>query len=154
MTTVLLPLILSTTTPPPDAMISGDWILKLIGALFTGAALLLGRYWGRREAAGVTLESPVPELPVRKVFTPPSFSQHQELVRRVAALEYETKSHREYVEAQLRDIRRESSEQFVKLMNAGEVRKDAIMESFREEMNRIYTRLNSVSDQLKKSSAP
>ena len=138
-------------------MIDGEWLLAaaktVIVALGTGgAAWIVAFKKGQATAGEVSLQDPVPEVPVRKVYTPPSFYQHQDLVRRVAALEHESKAHREYVEAQLRDIRRENAEQFVKLMNAGETRKDAIMESFREEMNRIYLRINSFSDQLSKSS--
>ncbi len=47
-------------------MISGDWLIKIIGAIFTGAALVLGRYWGRKEAASeersVTFKPPVPTV--------------------------------------------------------------------------------------------
>ncbi len=59
----LLPLLFANLTPP-DTMISGDWMLKLVAALFTGAALVLGRYWGKREAVqqDVTLKSPVPTV--------------------------------------------------------------------------------------------
>lgn len=62
----LLPLL--SNTLPPDAMISGDWMLKLIGALFTGAALILGRYWGKRDAIqqDVTLKTPVPTVNTRE----------------------------------------------------------------------------------------
>ena len=59
-------------------------------------------------------------------------------------IEGEAKEHRDYVESQLRDIRREQAEQFVKLMQAGEVRKDAIMES----MNGMIRGFHSRVDQL------
>lgn len=52
-----------------DAMISGDWVLKLVGALFTGAALVLGRYLGRKEIqneSSVTLKKPVPTIQTRE----------------------------------------------------------------------------------------
>jgi hypothetical protein len=49
-----------------DPMISGDWVLKAIAAIFTGAALVLGRYWGRKEAASesreVSFKPPVPTV--------------------------------------------------------------------------------------------
>lgn len=132
-----------------ETMISGEWLtgftVAIIGAI--GSSLLA---WKKGEAKGrgenVTLKEPVPELPVRKVYTPPTFSQHQELVRRVAALETESKEHREYVEGQLRDIRREQSEQFVKLMNAGETRKDAIMDSINDMVRSFHSRVDNLID--------
>jgi hypothetical protein len=62
-----LPLLLATTLPP-DPMISGDWLVKIVGALFAGAALILGRYWGKREATqqDVTLKTPVPTVNTRE----------------------------------------------------------------------------------------
>jgi hypothetical protein len=53
------------TAAGADALVSGDWVLKLIGAIFTGAALVLGRYWGRKESETtreVTLKKPVPTV--------------------------------------------------------------------------------------------
>ncbi len=130
-------------------MIPGDWLtafaVAVIGAV--GAAMLA---WKKGEAKGrgdkVTLQEPIPEMPVKRVYTPPTFSQHQELVRRVAVIENEAKEHREYVEAQLRDIRREQSEQFVKLMNAGEVRKDAIMQSMNDMVRAFHSRVDQLID--------
>lgn len=52
-----------------DHAISGDWLLKVIAAIFTGVALIAGRYWGRKEAASesrdVTLKKPVPTVVTR-----------------------------------------------------------------------------------------
>jgi hypothetical protein len=51
-----------------DPMISGEWIIKIIGAIFTGAALILGRYWGRKEKeseSSVTIKKPVPTILTR-----------------------------------------------------------------------------------------
>jgi hypothetical protein len=136
-----------------ETMISGEWItafvVAVIGAVASGLVA-----WKKGEAKGrgdkVTLQEPVPEIPVKRVFSPPTFYRHQELVRRVASLENETKEHREYVEGPLRDIRRENGEQFVKLMNAGEDRKDKIMDGFAKDMARIHERMNKIFDQLKK----
>lgn len=49
-------------------MLSGDWVLKLVGAMFTGAALILGRLWGRKESETreVTLKKPVPTVVTRE----------------------------------------------------------------------------------------
>jgi hypothetical protein len=144
----MLPLILAQAQP--DTMISGEWLTTTLKVIIAGLALILGKYWGQRVAANasrdVTLKDPVPEIAAKRVYSPPTFSQHQELVRRVASLENETKEHREYVEAQLRDIRREQAEQFVKLMNAGETRKDAIMESMNDMVRNFHSRVDQLID--------
>jgi hypothetical protein len=135
-----------------ETMISGEWIIAMITTLGVAIGGVIKAYKvGEAKGRGdkVTLQEPVPEVPIRKVFTPPTFTQHQDLMRRVDVLEKGTQAHREYVEGQFRDIRREGSEQFIKLMNAGETRKDAIMEEVRKEMGRIYDRLNKLSEQLK-----
>lgn len=50
---------LADAVTAPDPMISGNWIITLIGALVSGAALLLGKAQGKKEARekrSVTLE--------------------------------------------------------------------------------------------------
>jgi hypothetical protein len=51
----------------PDAMISGNWIIGVIGALASAGALILGKYQGRKEAqeSSVTLKKPVPTVVTR-----------------------------------------------------------------------------------------
>ena len=135
-----------------ETMISGDWILgaiKVVGVAIgaAGSAWIVAFRKGQKSTAkDVRIEEPVPEIPVRKVYTPPTFSQHQDLVRRVTLIEADAKAHREYVEAQLRDIRREGGEQFVKLMTAGEQRKDAIMESMNDMVRAFHSRVDQLLD--------
>jgi hypothetical protein len=111
---------------------NGLWVsaatIGAIGLAVAGIvkAFKVGEAKGKTQ--DVNLKDPVPEVPIKRVYSPPTFYQHQELVRRVSLIEAEAKEHREHMDAQLRDIRREQAEQFVKLMNAGEVRKDAIMD--------------------------
>lgn len=132
-----------------ETMISGEWItafvVAVIGAMASGLVA-----WKKGEAKGrgdkVTLQDPVPEVPVKRVYSPPTFSQHQDLVRRVTVIEHDAKEHREHMDAQLRDIRREQSEQFVKLMNAGEVRKDAIMDSMNDMVRNFHSRVDQLID--------
>jgi hypothetical protein len=128
-----------------DFQVSGKWIIALLVAVIP----LIGAVWIKAKAAGrgeTKISEPVPEIPTKRVYSPPTFSQHQDLVRRVGMLENETKEHREYVEAQLRDIRREQNEQFVKLMNAGETRKDAIMESMNDMVRNFHSRVDQLID--------
>lgn len=154
----MIPLIADTTTQAaPDSLISGAWLIQIvqvaIAAIGTaGAAWIVALRKGRVEGArderskSVTLQEPVPEVPVKRTYTPPTFYQHQELVRRVTALETDAKEHREYVETQLRDIRREGAEQFVKLMEAGETRKDTIMENMNAMMRSFHARVDQILD--------
>lgn len=48
----------------PDALISGNWIIGVIGAIAAGIALVIGKRQGRAEAAdnNVTLKHPVPTI--------------------------------------------------------------------------------------------
>lgn len=138
----------------PDAQISGTWVLELVTKIFGGLAVLAGAVWaaykkGQKAPATettATLKEPVPEIPTRRVYSPPTFYQHQELVRRVSLIEAEAKEHREHMEEQLRDIRREQSEQFVKLMTAGEARKDQIMENMNSMVRAFHARVDQLVD--------
>lgn len=134
-----------------ETAVSGDWLIELAKGIIVaigtgGAAWIVAFRKGRAMRQKVTLEEPLPTMPVQRTYTPPSFSQHQDLVRRVKSLEEDAKEHREHVETQLRDIRREQSEQFVKLMNAGESRKDMIMESMNEMVRSFHSRVDQLID--------
>lgn len=65
----------------------------------------------------VTLQEPVPEVPVKRVYSPPTYYQHHALEKRV-----------ERVEGAVDQLRRDQAEQYRMLMNAGEERKDKIFE--------------------------
>ena len=129
-----------------ETMISGEWLTAFVVALVGAVGAALAAYKKGQASPKVKIDEPVPEIPVRKVYTPPTFSQHQDLVRRVTMIEADAKAHREYVEAQLRDIRREGGEQFVKLMTAGEQRKDAIMESMNDMVRAFHSRVDQLID--------
>jgi hypothetical protein len=52
-----------------DPMISGNWLIGLIGALCTGAAAIIGKVMGRKEGENsreVTVKKPVPTIQVRE----------------------------------------------------------------------------------------
>lgn len=51
----------------PDPLISGNWIIMVIGAVFTGLAHVVGKKQGRAEAQEnqVTLKKPIPTLTTR-----------------------------------------------------------------------------------------
>ena len=132
-----------------ETLISGEWLTSFvvgcIGAI--GAAIIAwkkGQANGRSES--VTLKDPVPTVPVTKVYSPPTFSQHQDLVRRVTSIEHDAKEHREHMEGQLRQVRSEQAEQFVRMMQAGESRKDAIMESMNSMVSAFHSRVDQLID--------
>lgn len=60
--------LLAETAAGADPMISGNWIIGLIGALTSLATLLIGKRQGIKEAAdsNVTLKKPVPTIQTRE----------------------------------------------------------------------------------------
>jgi hypothetical protein len=121
-----------------DALVSGDWVLKLIGAIFTGAALILGRYWGKKEAGEMTIKDPVPTVPMSKVTTPPSWDAHRALCDRVSRLEEDMRSMSKDVKA----IKDSQADQFQKLMVAGAEREIRISEKIEGFARAIHTRID------------
>ena len=51
-----------------DPLISGQWLIGIVGAIASGAALIIGKIQGRREAqaSDVTLRRPVPTIETRE----------------------------------------------------------------------------------------
>lgn len=135
-------LLAETAAAAPDTLISGTWltgfVVAVIGAAAAACANVQGRKKGLRDATNnVTLQSPMPEVPVRKVYSPPSFSQHMDLVRRVEA-----------VEGGISDLRRDQAQQFIRLMEVGEKRKDDIFEKIDTMATGFHSRVNQlVSEQ-------
>jgi hypothetical protein len=115
-----LPLLLADAAPDP--MISGNWIIGLIGALSTAAALILGKIQGKKEASEMTLNSPVPTVPTSKVSTPPSWDAHRALCDRVSRTESDILR----VEGELKEMRIIQTQQFQTLMHAGAEREERI----------------------------
>ena len=126
---------------PPDTLVSGNWIIAVIGAVST----ILGMFWAHQRgktSQGVILNHPVPELPVRKVYSPPSFSQHMDLVRRI-----------EVVESNVADLRRDQGQQFIRLMEVGEKRKDDILEKFEGVARGFHARVDQFMAEKRKGGA-
>lgn len=129
-----------TTLMLTDFMISGNW---LIGA---GVALIpiLGGVWIKAKKAGlseasnnITLQSPVPTVPISKVYTPPTYWQHMEVVRRVDKLETGQE-----------EIRKEMGEQFRKLIEVGEERKDKLMDKIDASAKGFHERVNQIVNEF------
>lgn len=122
-----------------ETMISGEWMTGLIVAVIgaVGSALVAYKK-GAQSVTETKLSSPVPTVPTLKVITPPSWDQHRALEARVAVLE-----------ERFTQQERLQTERFVKLMEAGETRKDAIMEKISNEITTVYARLNQLADAIR-----
>ncbi len=129
-------LLAEAASAAPDTMISGNWLILVIGALFSGAALLLGKVQGKKEglkeASNITLQNPVPEVPTRKVSTPPSWDAHRALVDRVTALEMVTQ-----------ELRRDAAHQYHELMTAGAAREQSISDKLDGIARGIHSRIDA-----------
>ena len=131
---------LAQTAQGADPMISGDWVLKLVGAVFTGAALILGRYWGKKEASSTRLEDPMPEVPTRKVSTPPSWDAHKALMDRVMRQEQISNELRH----DLSEVRKEMTENYKDLMAAGQARETSISDKLDGIARGIHSRIDDL----------
>lgn len=115
-----------------DPMISGNWIIAVIGALASALALFYGKRQGLREATNnFTLQSPVPEVPTRKVLTPPSWDAHQALRDRVTV-----------IESGLADLRRESASHYHELLKAGSERETHLSDKLDGIARGIHARID------------
>lgn len=133
----MMPDLLANTTEP-DALISGAWLIAIVKvaiiALGTaGAAWIVALRKGERqgvekERSKVTLQDPVPEVPVKKVYSPPSFYQHMDLVRRVEKVEQKTDELADALTATATEIRKQASENFVEILRAGHERENRLAE--------------------------
>jgi hypothetical protein len=79
--------LLAETAVAGDPMISGNWIIVLIGAIASAVVAISRVQVNRARKSRVTLEEPVPTVPTKKVSSPPSWDQHVALVERVSKLE-------------------------------------------------------------------
>ena len=118
----------------PDPMISGTWIIGLIGTLTTLLSLFYGKRQGMKKAANnVTLQNPMPEVPTRKVLTPPSWDAHQALRDRVAV-----------VEAGVAELRRETTSQYHELLKAGGERETHLSDKLDGIARGIHSRIDEI----------
>lgn len=132
--------LLANAAPAADPMISGNWILAMIGAITTAAAAFFGKAQGRKEAQRTTLESPVPEVPTRKVPTPPTYDAHRALEHRVGRVEEDITRIRD----ELKEDRRVAAMQFQQLMQAGQDRELRLGEKIEGFANAIHRRIDTV----------
>ena len=121
-----------------DSMVSGNWIIGVIGALASAGALILGKMQGRKEAQRTTLESPVPEIPTRKGFTPPSWDAHVALCDRVTRQEAISNEMRH----DLSEVRKDMANQYRELIQAGQERERNISDKLEGVARGIHHRID------------
>jgi len=115
-----------------ETMIPGEWMTSLIVAVISsvGAAIVAYKK-GAAAAQDVSLKSPVPEVPTRKVFTPPSWDAHKALMDRVTCLERVTQ-----------ELARDMSSQYRELMKAGSAREQNLSDKLDGIARGIHARID------------
>ena len=102
-----------------------------------GLALILKAVRNRmmRIKGGVTLNPPVPEVPVTmtRKYSPPTFSQHMDAVRRIDRLEHS-----------VGEIRREAAENYKELMLAGEQRTNRMLDKLDDVARAFHSRVDDL----------
>ena len=114
-----------------DSGVSPEAVGGIIASLVV--ALIGGGYLGKRAAnvQRVRLGEPVPEIPVRRVSSPPSWDQHIGLERRVGVIEHAQS-----------EMRRDMAIQFRELLEAGGTRELRIMEKLDGIATGIHSRID------------
>ncbi len=88
-----------------EPMVPGNWIIAVIGALSTAAALIIGKLQGRKEAESreVTLKKPVPTVQTREEPRWATLPELEDLERRMMDLIREIKTRLEADRAAARE---------------------------------------------------
>lgn len=123
-----------------DTAISGNWLIAVIGAIASGAALIIGRMQGTRKARTTTIESPVPEVPTRKVSTPPSWDAHRALCDRVSRNEEAIAE----VRRDMADVRREVVDNYKEILQAGADRERSLSDKLDGIARGIHARIDTI----------
>lgn len=89
----------------------------------------------RMQRAKVTLQEPVPDVPVTmtRKYSPPTFSQHMDAVRRIDRLEHT-----------VGEIRREAAESYKELMLAGENRTNRMLDKLDDVARAFHARVDDL----------
>lgn len=134
---------LADAAAAPDFQVSGNWLIAVLVATIPviGAVWLKGKHTGLTEATNnVTIQAPVPIVPTSKVYSPPSFSQHMDAVRRIEKLELAHES-----------LRKEVGMQFMKLIEVGEERKDKLIEKIESSAKGFHERVNQLVNEMNRN---
>lgn len=130
------PLIQLLANVPPAASdsVSGNVLVAIIGAIFSGFALLYGKRQGIKEATNnITLQSPVPEVPTRKVPGAVTWDHLQPLIQRI-----------DRMERHLDEVRKEQSDQYRETLEAGGAREHRIITHLDDVARAIHARIDTI----------
>ena len=117
---------------PADPQISGNWIIGVLGAIATILGVIFGHARGK-SAQRFSLDSPVPEVPFRKVDRPVSFDQHSSLEARVGR-----------IELHLDVIQRDQAQQYRQILEAGSERELRMTEVISQGLREVHARLDGI----------
>lgn len=124
--------LLAEATAGADPMISGNWLIGFLGAAGTLLGIILGHQKGKA-SQGVTINTPIPEMPFRKVERPVSFDQHNSLEQRVGR-----------IEAHLDVIQRDQASQYRQIIEAGAERELRLTETLHAGLREVHSRLDTI----------
>lgn len=126
---MLFELILANAAPAVDPL---DKILPWVTTFVLGVlGLVFGKVWGKREAQGMRLEEPMPTVPTRKVAGAVTWDSFAPLVARMDRLE-----------RHLDDVRKEQSDQFKELLEAGAAREQRLVDKVDDVARALHSRID------------
>ena len=127
--------LLAETAAGADPMISGTWLIGFLGAAGTLLGIIMGHKNGKA-SQGVTINTPIPEMPFRKVERPVSYDQHNSLEQRVGR-----------IEAHLDVIQRDQASQYRQIIEAGAERELRLTETLHAGLREVHGRLDAMMKQ-------
>lgn len=104
----------------------------VIAAAGVAAAGVIAAYKKGR-GDGVQLQEPVPDIPVTRKYTPPTFFQHRELEKRV-----------DKIEIGMETLRRDQADQYRRILSAGEARTDRLADKLDGMARSIHARIDNM----------
>ena len=122
--------LIANTAAAPDAMISGNWIIGVLGAVGTLLGIILGHAKGK-----AAQEVSIKDQPVRftKDQRPVSYDQHTALDARVGR-----------IEGHLDAIQRDAGQQYKQLLEAGAEREMRLTEFLGAGLREVHARLDAL----------
>lgn len=125
--------ILTIAQAAPAGQVSGEVLIAVIGAIFSGVSLMLGKMLGKKEATAMRVESPVPTIPTMKIPAAVSWNDLHPIVQRI-----------DRMERHLDEVRKEQAEQFREILEAGATRADRLTHHMDDVARAIHARIDGL----------